>query len=262
MRPLVRRLVAPAVDVQSCLTSTVADSPKPWTRLLQLLLGVAAAWWIYVPTHELLHAAGCLLSGGVVRTVTIAPLYGGVILSHWLGSVQPGGDYAGRLSDFSTHHSDIRYLAIDGAPYLLSLFAGVPLLRLAIRRRSTLLAGPALVLALAPFLSLTGDYYEMGSIVVTRAVAPFDQSPETWEIPGGAMKLRSDDLPSLIGRIARDPGRFTAEIPGRGLGAVAIVAISFGLGVGLALMTYEASGWMSRWLLSPLRSGEEALLGG
>ena len=162
-----------------------------------------------MPVHELLHAVACVISGGEVRTLNISPIYGGVYLSRWLPRVQAGGEYAGRLSDFSTRRSDLRYLTIDAAPYLLTIIFGVPLLRLATRRRSTLLAGPALVLALVPFLSLTGDYYEMGSIVVTRSVVPLDPPPEPSETPRGVMKLRSDDLPSLIGRIVRDGVGFT-----------------------------------------------------
>ena len=259
-RPLRRFLAAPAGDAISCLSATVADSAQPWTGLLCLLLSVMAAWWIYVPAHEFLHAAACSLSGGEVRKLTISPIYGGVLLSHWLTFVQPGGEYAGRLSDFSTGHSDLRYLAIDAAPYLLSIVLGVPLLRLATLRRSRLLAGPALVLALVPFLSLTGDYYEMGSIVVTRAVLPFDQPPEPWETPGGLMKLRSDDLPSLIGRMVHDGARFAGDVPGGAVGAGAFVAISFGLGLVLALMTYAAGGMMSGWFLSPRGSEHAAVL--
>jgi hypothetical protein len=257
-----RLLAAPAADSISCLSATVADSARPWTGLLCLLLSVVAAWWIYVPAHELLHAAACSLSGGEVRKLTISPMYGGVLLSRWLVFVQPGSEYAGRLSDFSTGRSDLRYLAIDGAPYVLSIVLGVPLLHLATRRRSKLLAGPALVLALVPFLSLTGDYYEMGSIVVTRSVAPFDPPPEPWETPGGVMKLRSDDLPSLIGRIFQDGARFVGDVPGGALGTVAFVAISFSLGLGFALMTYSAGGIMSGWFFSLRRSEEEEILSG
>ena len=74
--------------------------------------------------------------------------------------------------------SDLVYLATDAAPFVLTVVVGVPLLRgpsprwgpaREARATGPLLArsalfGAALPIAFAPFLSLTGDYYEMGSI--------------------------------------------------------------------------------------------------
>src|SRR2546422_938155 len=113
LRPIGRLLAAPAADVLACLDQAVAGAARPSASLLLLLSSVVASWWVYVPVHELLHAVACVISGGEVRTLNISPIYGGVYLSRWLPWVQAGGEYAGRLSDFSTRRSDLRYLTID-----------------------------------------------------------------------------------------------------------------------------------------------------
>ena len=148
--------------------------------------GLLAGWWVYVPAHELLHAAACRLAGGVVRRLEIAPLYGGTALARLLPFVAAGGDYAGRLSGFDTHGSDLVYLATDLGPYLLTLVPGVWWLRRAARAGRPFAFGAALPVALAPFLSLTGDAYEIGSIAVTRL--------PPWTGPAARQLLRGDDL--------------------------------------------------------------------
>src|SRR5262249_2715862 len=72
--------------------------------------GMLAGWWIYVPVHELLHAAGCRLTGGGVTRLEIGAVYGGALLSRVLPFVVAGGEDAGRLSGFDTHRSDRIYL--------------------------------------------------------------------------------------------------------------------------------------------------------
>ena len=136
--------------------------------LAALALGLVAGWFVYVPLHELLHAAGCAATGGTVSRLEIAPLYGGSLLARLFPWVVSGGDYAGRLSGFDTGGSDLVYLATDLAPFLLTLFPGVWALRRAARAGRGLLFGLAAPFALAPFLSLTGDAYEIGSILATR----------------------------------------------------------------------------------------------
>ena len=144
-----------------------------------------------------------------MRQVAIAPLYGGRLLSEWLPLVEVSSEHAGRLTDFSTGRSDLRYLATDLAPYLLSIL-GVPLLRLATRRRSAFWVGAALVLALAPFMSLAGDYYEIGSILVTRAASPLEPPPEPYS--GAAVcaclmlagELDEVEITTIEGLAARD----------------------------------------------------------
>jgi len=148
--------------------------------------GLLAGWWVYVPAHELLHAAACQAAGGEVRRLEIAPIYGGAALARLLPFVAAGGEYAGRLSGFDTRGSDLVYLATDLGPYLLTLVPGVWWLRRAARARRAFVFGAALPVALAPFLSLTGDAYEIGSILVTRL--------PPWTAPAARQLLRGDDL--------------------------------------------------------------------
>ena len=166
-----------------------------------LLTSTVAAWWVYVPVHELLHVLGCLLTGGEVHELQIAPYYGGALLGRLLPFVRSGGDYAGRLSGFDTGGSDFVYLATDATPYLLTLLGGFPLLRAAARRQSPLLFGPATVLLAAPALGLIGDFYEMGSILVSRALALARRS----SIEGPLAALLHDDVFALL---AEFPTRF------------------------------------------------------
>lgn len=134
------------------------------------LLGMVVGWWVYVPFHELLHVAACLAAGGEVTRLEIAPQYGGSLLARIFPFVEAGGTYAGRLSGFDTRGSDLIYLATDLGPFLLTLFPGVWLLRRAGAAGRPILFGLALPFALAPFLSLTGDAYEIGSILVRQEI--------------------------------------------------------------------------------------------
>jgi hypothetical protein len=238
---LVRFGVRPLSDLAATLDGAVAGADHPWRSLAAMVAVAAATWFLYVPFHELLHVAGCVATGGAVRRMTLDPLYGGRLLSRILPFVEAGGDHAGRLQDFSIGGSDLTYLATDAAPYLLTL-AGVPMLRAAARRRSAALAGAAAVLALSPFMSLAGDYYEMGSIIVTRIAAPFDPPPEPGEAASGLMALRSDDLTDLISRVRRTPDRFVAEAPGGAAGVASVIVLSAATGGLLALGTYAAGG--------------------
>ncbi len=230
-------LILPVRDAAAALDRTVGASRHPWLSLLLLLAAATGVWFVYVPLHEMLHVAGCRLSGGEVRQVAIAPIYGGRLLSRWLPFVEVSSEHAGRLTDFRTGRSDLRYLATSAAPYLLSI-AGVPLLRAATRRRSAWRVGAAFVLALAPFVSLTGDYYEIGSILVTRAASPLEPPPEPYSGATGLMRLRSDDLPALVREIAASPRSIAAGVPGGVPVVVGTVALSAALGLILALATY------------------------
>jgi len=195
-------------------------------RPLQLALaglGTLVAWYVYVPIHELLHALGCAASGGTVTTLEVQTQYGGALLARLFPFVQAGGEYAGRLSGFDTHGSDLVYLATDALPFSLSIVVGVPLLRACARAARPLAFGPAVVLGLAPFYSLPGDYYEMGSIVVTTALDP------AWH------DLRSDDVLRLIGGLTAKPPAVgvpaaAAAIAASGVVAVALAYASWWLG--------------------------------
>lgn len=210
------------------------------------MAATAISWFVYVPVHEMLHAAGCGITGGEAREIEIAPLYGGRWLAQWIPRVRSGGDHAGRLSSFRTRGSDLRYLATDAAPYLLSILA-VPLLRIATRRRRILIGAMALVPALAPFLGLAGDYYEMGSVLVTRAASPGAPAPEPGEEPPGLMRIRTDDPIALLGHIGSGSSGILDGFPGGLSGAAAAMALAALTGIVLAFATYGLGDLLGRW---------------
>ena len=194
---------------------------RSWVAALAAVAAAGAAWWIYLPAHELLHALGCVAGGGTVSRLEIDAMYGAAWLQRVFPFVVVGSRYAGQLTGFDTHGNDLTYLLTDALPYALTILIGVPAFRAAGRRPpgigQALLFGAALPVALAPFISLAGDYYEMGSIVVSRLVAALVPgfAPERW---------RSDDLALL--------------------------------GIALAFLTYAAGLAWSRWLerRSPARA--------
>jgi hypothetical protein len=203
---------------------------------LLAVVAAVAAWWIYLPAHELLHALGCVAGGGTVTRLEIDAMYGAAFLQRIFPFVTVGSAYAGQLTGFDTHGNDGTYLLTDALPYVLTVLIGVPALRAAGRRPpgvgQAMLFGAALPVALAPFISLAGDYYEMGSIVISRLVAAF--------VPALPLeRWRSDDLALLVDRLhGLDPGL---------LDAVG-VTVSALLGIALAFLTYAAGVAWSRWM--------------
>jgi hypothetical protein len=203
-----------------------------------LLAGLAVGWWVYVPLHELLHAAGCAAAGGAVTRLDVDPLYGGALLARLFPFVVAGGEYAGRLSGFDTGGSDLVYLVTDLAPFVLTLWPGVWALRLAARSARSgraALFGAAAPFAFAPFLSLTGDAYEIGSILVTRL--------PPWSAPAASELLRGDDLLKVGARLAGSP---------EGLAAVWLgAALAAAVGVAWAFATYRAGAEVASRLGQP-----------
>lgn len=219
------------------LVPIVARPLRDWLDALESCvprrasLAIAAAsllvtWWLYVPLHELGHAWGCLLVGGRVTRLEIAEVYGAAWLTRVFPFVTVGSEYAGRLSGFDTRGSDLVYLATCALPFALTLFVGVPLLRAVPRARDwrgAVMLGASIPMAFAPFVSLPSDYYEMGSILVSRMVAAL--------VPGFAVdRWRSDDLVKLVSALAPDATVSDA------LG----VTVSLLVGVALAFTTYWA----------------------
>ena len=196
-------------------------------------LGLFAGWWLYVPLHELLHAAACRAAGGQVSRLEIEAVYGGGLLAHLFPFVVPASDYAGRLSGFDTRGSDLIYLATDLGPFVLTLFPGVWALRRAAAARRPLLFGASLPFALAPFLSLTGDAYEIGSILVTRL--------PPWAAPAVRGMLRGDDLGKRISALAG----MAAGAPWGG------ATLAVAAGVFWAFLTYGLGGAVARALGQP-----------
>lgn len=222
----------PLDDTRAAL-ERLAEAPHPTRALAWMALGLVVGWFVYVPLHELLHVAGCVASGGKVSELQLDPIYGAALLARWLPFVVPGGEYAGRLSGFDTGGSDAVYLATDFAPYLLSIGIGVPLLRYCARGPHPFLLGAAAVVGLAPFYNAVGDYYEMGSILVTR-VAAFGTSPP----PQAA--LRSDDLFALVGQLMREPASLAVSGAGEIGAAALLIALGTLVGLLLAFLSYAA----------------------
>jgi hypothetical protein len=233
---IVTLLRAPLDDTLESV-GRLAELRAPTSALVRMMVGMGVAWFAYVPVHELLHAAGCALTGGTVSELQIDPLYGGALLARVFPFVVAGGEYAGRLSGFDTGGSDAVYLATVFAPYTLSILFGVPLLRLCATRPLPLGVGASAVLALAPFYNLPGDYYELGSILATRAAGP--------EFHG----LRSDDLVRVVGDLATRPQAL--GVGGAVAAAAGIVVAGAALGILLALLSYAAGRGIAALL--PLR---------
>jgi hypothetical protein len=234
MKTLRTFFLLPVDDLVTGLEDSLRPGPGhgAYLRLALVGLGLAVGWWLYVPLHELLHAAGCLVTGGKVDRLEVAALYGGDLLAQVFPFVVAGGDYAGRLAGFDTGGSDAVYLATVLAPYLLTLLPGV----WALRRVRHILAwwgafawGALLSFALAPFLSIPGDGYEVGSIVVTW-VPPFaDLHAE----------LRGDDVFKLAGELQKSDAGGLAWL---GLGVATCLSILW------AWATYGLASWIAHLL--------------
>jgi len=201
---------------------------------------------LYVGVHEMLHALGCEVTGGDVYKLEISPLYGGALYAKWFSFVVTGSEYAGRLSGFETHGSDLIYLCTDFMPFVLTVLFGVTLLKMAGRGRRPIRFGSAVVLGLTPFYNLQGDYFEMGSIITTRLVTFAMRGfghPPLYE------KLRSDDIFKLGETFLTRPTELGLE----GIGDIALADVlihaSFVIAILLAFATYWAGHQVSRlWL--------------
>jgi hypothetical protein len=229
--------LAPADDLKAAFSRALPE--RPWTGIFAIFAGFAVSGWLYVPMHELLHAFGCLATGGTVDRLEIDGLYGAALLQKVFPFVAVGSEYAGQLTGFDTHGNDLTYLATVFAPFLLTILLGVWLIRAVARFRNSgilpsLLLGVATPHAFAPFVNLIGDYYEMGSIVASRVVALFDPglSLETW---------RSDDL-------IRTASELLASGPVRP-GDATVLVLGALLGLVLAFGTYWFGGAFSDLVL-------------
>ena len=231
MRALFRQ---PFDDLRACF-ERIARGGRPLAVLAGMALAMALTWLVYVPVHELLHVLGCVATGGTVSELEIQPIYGGALLAELFPFVVTGGKYPGRLSGFDTHGSDLVYLATDLTPYLLTVLIGVPALRLCARRGGPILFGAAVVLALAPFYSIPGDYYEIASIPTTRVA--------TWLMGGGNVaayeRIRSDDVFALIGDVFARPSELGLSGASETAVAVGLIFVSLTLAVLLAFLTYS-----------------------
>ena len=133
-------------------------------KLFILFSAFLASWWLYVPIHELMHVAGCIIMGGEVNELAIDPMYGGKLLSNIFPFVVSESDYAGQLTDFTTPNK-YAYFIVDMFPYLLSLPA-VLLIKLATKHRHIWLFSLGFLLMFVPLTQMFGDFYEATSLGV------------------------------------------------------------------------------------------------
>jgi len=229
--------LAPFSDLTAAFARALPH--PPWRGLVAVFVGFVVSGWVYVPIHELLHAFGCVVTGGTVTRLEIDPHYGAALLREVFPFIAVGSDYAGQLTDFDTHGNDLIYLATVFAPFLLTILFGVALLRAVARVRRPgwgpcLLIGVATPQALAPFANALGDYYEMGSIIISRVVVLLD--------PGLVLEARrSDDLVKTTFELfGGDPVR---------IGDLAVWSLGALLGFLLAFATYWAGGLVSDLLV-------------
>jgi len=226
--PRARHWIAPARDLLAGLDLALAGRAA---ALVAVFAGLAVGWWIYVPSHELLHVAGCVATGGAVDRLDLDAMYGATLLQRVFPFVHAGSEYAGRLSGFDTRGSDWIYLATDLAPFVLALFPGLWALRRAARRGSGFLFGLSLPFAFAPWLSLTGDAYEIGSLATVQLSR---WSPLRGLLLGDDVFLRYRALADISG-----------PAPWGGF------ALAIGLGVAWALATTALASWLATRLGEP-----------
>ncbi len=224
----------PIDDLAEGIEVHIAKAPRRGMAIAWLFGAAALTWWIYVQVHEPLHVAGCVGSGGRVSELQIKPVYGGTLLARVFPFVVSGGDYAGRLTGFDTKGSDLIYLATDFTPFMLSVFIGVPLLNRSLRKYAPAVFGAAVVLGLAPILNLTGDYYEMGSIVTSRALMLVSGSGSS----AVADAIRSDDIFRLMEELWTRRQELQLDTPGSLVVAYLLSFVSLVAGLFLALATY------------------------
>ncbi|MBN2383611.1 hypothetical protein JXQ70_12095 [bacterium] len=229
-------------DIMLTLDTVMAEHrQKPLTHTwLVLMLGLLICWFFYVPIHEFMHVAGCLIAGGNVTELQLSALYGAHFFQKIFPFVTIGEDYAGRLSGFSTGNSDLVYLNTVFFPFVLTILCGGILLHIARKKASPFIFGCSLVIVTAPFISLTGDFLEIGSILITRALIVVLQQSDPQTITG-LLNLRSDDLFRLLRELYQDPSGFAIHSPLQWLAVSSIILLSQFTGLIMAGWTYFLS---------------------
>jgi len=223
-------------DVRTAIDKVMLNNELSPNKIWFLsMIGLLLTWFIYVPIHELLHVAGCIVTGGTVSELRMDPLYGANILNKIFPFIVPTSEseYAGRLTGFSTNGSDFVYFATVFCPFIITIAFGALSIRIARIRRNSLILGGSLVIAGAPFMSLTGDFLEMGSIIGTRLFS-------AWELQH-IYRFRSDDLFRLFLEMYQDPLIFGLNsVTGCFLAAI-LVILSLLIGGLFAGWTYALS---------------------
>ncbi len=193
LKPLLRH-------TSDSLDDLLRSSKSPNRTLVVLFVSLIAIWHVYVPVHELLHVAGCLVTGGSVAELALKPQYGGTLLQHVFPFIKPESDYGGQLTGFTTPNY-WAYAVVDFLPFVLSLF-GVALMEAGRVRRSAVAFSAAVILIYVPFISIPGDYYEAVSLVTTQIAAHINPGVD-------AEILLSDDVFKLVGQL-RESGNLNA----------------------------------------------------
>lgn len=221
-------------------------APTAMRAMGPMVLVMLPTWFIYVPIHELLHVLGCVATGGTVSQLDLSPQYGAAWLKEIFPFISTGSEYAGRLSGFDTGGSDFCYFVTVFAPFALTIVLGVPLIRLCTRKRHPFLLGAAIVVGLAPFYNVPGDYYEMASILVTRALtfAQGSGGPPAFE------GIRSDDIYLLAENFILKPSELGLHGAIDRICGLVLIGISMVVNVLLAFLTYWAGGKVADVLLS------------
>ncbi|MCP4575644.1 MAG: hypothetical protein GY846_05110, partial [Deltaproteobacteria bacterium] len=200
----------------------------------KILLGLILFWHLYVPVHEFLHVAGCLLGGGEVESLALKAQYGGLILQNLFPFVIPESEYAGRLTGFKTPNP-WAYAMVDFFPYAISFF-GIPLIVYCRRKRHIVLLGLGIILAFVPFMSIPGDYYEAVSLATTQMAEAINP---------GLQKdvLVSDDVFRSIKQL-REAGTLDWRV---GI----LIFLGVMLAVYLAFLTFALQVWISNLFFRP-----------
>lgn len=227
----------PLRDFFAAMETSLAEG-RP-VCLFVILISAVISWWVYVPLHELAHALGCVIAGGKVGKLEISRIYGASLLKSVFPFVSVGSGYSGRLAGFDTGGSDLVFFVTDFMPYVFTILVGVPLIESIPSLRSSSLIkslcfGLSVPFAYAPFMSVFGDYYEMGSLFVSRLLPSFVSVPDPY-------RWRSDDLIRLLHNLSESKAGFN------GLDLVAIIS-SLLIGTALIFATYRAGALCSRML--------------
>jgi len=243
MRKLFRQ---PFDDVLASL-GHIMTVATPFKAFGPMLIAMVITWFVYVPIHELLHVLGCVAAGGSVSKLEVAPQYGGKILAEYFSFVVSGSDYAGQLTGFDTKGSDLIYLSTVFLPFVLTVLIGVPLVRLCTKRRRPMIFGMAIVVGLAPFYNMPGDYFEMGSILTTRFVTLIQGGGNPPAFEG----IRSDDVFLLLKNVITQPAEVGLTSPGQIAIGILLIGVSLTVDILLAFITYAVGGAVAGALIGP-----------
>lgn len=218
------------------------------TLKTKLALWLVVLWGFYLPLHEMFHALGCLIGGGEVWEIELSVWSGGGILGSVFPLFKPVSSFGGRLSGYSTGGSDWVYLLTDIFPYFPTMVFGTYLLRRGSSPPRPPVLALGMILALAPFISLPGDYYEMGSILVSDLARWILSADGTGDWVKSIDLIRSDDIISLSSQILQK--NVEPASAGRGT-AFLLVFFSLCVGIWLAGGTFWMSERSASWI-SPL----------